>query len=284
MSPAPITIPGPLLMDRAPDDVIAVFDNYYWKDVEDEYPLAEWMAHGPGPRHGRRPRRARSRSTGEDLPLSVIPLAARNNRESRALIAAGKIEPPWRHIRWLVEDGWGDPPCEVLGPRPFDGSVPDPAATDLLTKHVLACAQIPEFEASAPAVVRRLAGERRWEDFETVVRMATAADLADVAPVLCDVLRSDTRPPRLDHIVDALARLMHDEAADLLESLVAQFVYAFDDPPAARHCLRAMARTGPHCRVRLILMSWDPDSWPPPLPEWAVEAMEAVGEHVPPRP
>ncbi|MEV6930780.1 hypothetical protein AB0M46_40695 [Dactylosporangium sp. NPDC051485] len=60
--------------------------------------------------------------------------------------------------------------------------------------------------------------------------MAVAAGLADVAPVLCEVLRSDTRPPRLDHIADALARLLHDDAADL---------------PAARHCLRAMATTAP---------------------------------------
>ena len=74
-----------------------------------EKPLTQWMARGPGPRHGIRPQTARSQSTGEELPLTVIPLAYRNVRQSRALIAAGRIEPPWP----------GTEHVELSGPRPF---------------------------------------------------------------------------------------------------------------------------------------------------------------------
>jgi hypothetical protein len=58
-------------------------------------PLTQWMRVGPGPRRFVRPSSARSRSTGQTLPLTVIPLAYRNDRISRALIAAGKIRSPW---------------------------------------------------------------------------------------------------------------------------------------------------------------------------------------------
>jgi len=53
------------------------------------------MRTGPGPRTHLSPSAARSRSTGEDLPLTVIPLTYRNDAMSRALIAAGKLESPW---------------------------------------------------------------------------------------------------------------------------------------------------------------------------------------------
>jgi hypothetical protein len=49
------------------------------------------MAVGPGTR----PVAARSSITGEALPLTVIPLAYRNDEESRRLIEERHIESPW---------------------------------------------------------------------------------------------------------------------------------------------------------------------------------------------
>jgi len=60
-----------------------------------EVSLAEWIARGPGPRPLVRPVAVRSRSTGESLPLTVIPLRYRNDEESRRLIAEGVLESPW---------------------------------------------------------------------------------------------------------------------------------------------------------------------------------------------
>jgi hypothetical protein len=53
------------------------------------------MEEGPGPRPFVRPIEARSQRTGDVLPLSVIPVAYRNDEASRALIAAGELESPW---------------------------------------------------------------------------------------------------------------------------------------------------------------------------------------------
>jgi len=52
------------------------------------------MKHGPGPRVGLRPVAARSRLTGEELPLSVVPLRYRNDAESRAAIERGEFTDP----------------------------------------------------------------------------------------------------------------------------------------------------------------------------------------------
>jgi hypothetical protein len=60
-----------------------------------EATLAKWMEIGPGPRRYTRPIAARSRLTREPLPLTVIPMAYRNDDESRRLIAEGKIQSPW---------------------------------------------------------------------------------------------------------------------------------------------------------------------------------------------
>ncbi|TPQ18064.1 hypothetical protein [Streptomyces sporangiiformans] len=57
--------------------------------------LATWMDRGPGPRRGLRPVAARSRLTGEMLPLTVIPLRYRNDDESRAAIQRGEFTDPW---------------------------------------------------------------------------------------------------------------------------------------------------------------------------------------------
>jgi hypothetical protein len=75
-----------------PDDTLVVIGHPYG-DVE--VPLAVWIATGPGPRPGVRPIRARSRSTGQPLPLSVIPLRYRNNWLSRLAIRHGLLDDPW---------------------------------------------------------------------------------------------------------------------------------------------------------------------------------------------
>ncbi len=84
-----------------------------WGDFEQ--PLTRWIAEGPGARHGRRPIAARSESTGEPLPLTVVPLPYRNDDESRTLIAAGRLAPPWPLSAWDTEN-WGEPPPELFGP------------------------------------------------------------------------------------------------------------------------------------------------------------------------
>ena len=60
-----------------------------------EVPLTGWIAKGPGPRKFLELCAARSGSTGEPLPLDVVPLIYRNTEESRRLIAEGKLENPW---------------------------------------------------------------------------------------------------------------------------------------------------------------------------------------------
>jgi hypothetical protein len=58
--------------------------------------LATWILTGPGPRDRVRPIAARRKSTGEELPLTVIPLQYRNDDESRKLIASGELPDPWK--------------------------------------------------------------------------------------------------------------------------------------------------------------------------------------------
>ncbi len=80
------------MTDHDPADIIAVLGHPFG-DVD--MPLTKWMARGPGPRPLLQPIAARSRSTDEPLPLTVIPLEYRNDKESRRLIAEGKIKSPW---------------------------------------------------------------------------------------------------------------------------------------------------------------------------------------------
>ena len=79
-------------MDIDTEDVLLTIDHPFGRI---EVTLAEWMRTGPGPRKFVRPVEARRRSTGEALPLTVIPLRYRNDKETRRLIAEGEIEPPW---------------------------------------------------------------------------------------------------------------------------------------------------------------------------------------------
>ena len=78
--------------EHDPDDVLVTI-GHPAGDIETT--LAEWIARGPGPRPLVRPIAARSRATGQSLPLTVIPLRYRNDKESRGLIANGTIESPW---------------------------------------------------------------------------------------------------------------------------------------------------------------------------------------------
>jgi hypothetical protein len=78
--------------EHDPDDVLVTLDHPFG---ELEVTLARWMAVGPGPRPLVRPIAVRSRSTGQELPMSVVPLAYRNDANARALFAAGKLKWPW---------------------------------------------------------------------------------------------------------------------------------------------------------------------------------------------
>ena len=80
-------------MDLPDVSDVIVMIGHPFGDVE--VPLTQWMASGPGRRPLVRPIAARSRLTGEKLPLTVIPLAYRNDEESRDLIAQGLIDSPW---------------------------------------------------------------------------------------------------------------------------------------------------------------------------------------------
>jgi hypothetical protein len=57
--------------------------------------LADWIESGPGHRPLLRPVKARSRLTGEDLPLSVVPLQYRNDGAARLAIERGELKDPW---------------------------------------------------------------------------------------------------------------------------------------------------------------------------------------------
>ncbi|MGW0945083.1 hypothetical protein ACWD4O_21380 [Streptomyces sp. NPDC002623] len=73
------------------DDIVLVIAHPFG-DVERS--LADWIARGPG-RPYVRPVRARSRTTGEELPLTVIPLRYRNTRAARRAIREGRFPNPW---------------------------------------------------------------------------------------------------------------------------------------------------------------------------------------------
>ena len=75
-----------------PDDVLVAI-GHPMGDIE--VPLAVWIATGPGPRPLVRPIRARSHSTGQPLPLSIIPLQYRNDEQSRQAINDGHLANPW---------------------------------------------------------------------------------------------------------------------------------------------------------------------------------------------
>jgi hypothetical protein len=218
--------------DWDPDDVLVVIGHPFG-DLE--VPLAKWMADGPGPRHALKPQSARSRATGEPLPPTAIPLAYRNSRESRALIAAGRIAPPWP----------GTDHVELSGPRPF------------------------EIRAADPSPVRRLAAEKRWDELDAFIEQASSAGNRDIGPVLCEIL--DANPPRPENILKALGRLQYADAADPIERLLGRFVYADKDLTNAKLCLSTLRTIGKADRLPII--AWG--DWPEPIPQWAAAEFPA---------
>ncbi|HTP07217.1 MAG TPA: hypothetical protein VMP08_03145 [Anaerolineae bacterium] len=69
-----------------------------------EVTLEEWIIQGPGPRLFVRPVSARNSSTREPLPLEVIPIQYRNDKQSIEMIVNGQIADPWnRDIELLRE-------------------------------------------------------------------------------------------------------------------------------------------------------------------------------------
>ena len=81
---------------------ISVFICHPWGDFW--VSLERWIHCGPGLRYGSHPSDAKRTSTGEPLPLSVIPLQYRNDEESRRLIRLGLIENPWPYDLHVERD------------------------------------------------------------------------------------------------------------------------------------------------------------------------------------
>lgn len=75
-----------------PDDILVTIAHPQGNTV---VPLAEWMRTGPGERRLLQPTAAWRASTGQPLPLRVIPLRYRNNGPARLLIRAGLLTDPW---------------------------------------------------------------------------------------------------------------------------------------------------------------------------------------------
>ena len=90
-----------------PDDILVTIGH---PSGDVEVPLAVWIATGPGRRPFVRPLQARSRSTGRDLPLSVIPLRYRNDEQSRQAIQEGLLDNPWPEANPSNEHDPGDTP------------------------------------------------------------------------------------------------------------------------------------------------------------------------------
>jgi hypothetical protein len=90
-----------------PDDILVVIDHPFG---EVEVSLAVWIATGPGPRPFARPVRARSRSTGRPVPLTVIPLRYRNDEQARQTIQDGLLDDPWPATNPSIEHDPGDTP------------------------------------------------------------------------------------------------------------------------------------------------------------------------------
>ena len=61
-----------------------------------EVPGEKWLLTGPGERAWLSAVAAKSKKTGEVLPISVIPLRYRNNKLSRLLIKLGFLSDPWK--------------------------------------------------------------------------------------------------------------------------------------------------------------------------------------------
>jgi hypothetical protein len=82
---------------------ISVIIGHPYSDME--VTLEEWINRGPGPRLFVRPVSARNKLTGEPLPLDVIPIQYRNDRQSIEMIVSGQISDPWNRDIELLKKG-----------------------------------------------------------------------------------------------------------------------------------------------------------------------------------
>ena len=82
-----------MMTQEAQRDIVLIFEHPHGAL---EIPLDEWRRVGPGERTLLSPVRAKRVSTGEDVPLSAIPLELRNTPLSRFLIRVGALTSPWQ--------------------------------------------------------------------------------------------------------------------------------------------------------------------------------------------
>lgn len=90
-------------MRKPPVEEIMVEFHHPWANPTIITTLETWMKVGPGLRPGIAPHKAFSATTGEPLPLSVIPLRYRNTILSRFLIRWGFLEEPWPDLRDKIQ-------------------------------------------------------------------------------------------------------------------------------------------------------------------------------------
>lgn len=81
-------------LDALDDVLVTIAHNF--GDLE--VPLRTWIEKGTGPRKHLQLIAARSRSTGEPLPLDVVPRQYINSPETRHFVAEGKLPAPWPHL------------------------------------------------------------------------------------------------------------------------------------------------------------------------------------------
>jgi hypothetical protein len=268
------------MMDEflSPDDIMVGLD-HKWGMIE--ISLSEWMSRGPGPHSpGLRPVRSWSQRSGEQLPLAVIPVRFRNDHPSRVLVATGQIDPPWpatdiastevgtadlatayphsgeMELCILLDQFLGN----ALGEEhlvPYQEWIADPRLADRRI-----------FRDRVPAALRRLASERQWGYFESIVSPAAELGFRGIGPVLCEVLESGTYPGDPVFLVDTLALLETPEAVAVLVGQLNRCLESVTGSVTARRCLYALyGIRSPEARRALADIAQG--EWPPDLVELA---------------
>jgi hypothetical protein len=64
----------------------------------------EWIETGPGPRIGVAPIKVVARGTNEELPIGIIPLPYRNDRESVEAIIRGEVADPGQRNKETLKE------------------------------------------------------------------------------------------------------------------------------------------------------------------------------------
>jgi hypothetical protein len=212
-----------------------------------EIPLSEWIRIGPGTRPFVRPVRARCRRSGEELPLAVIPMAFRNDHTSRALIASGQIDAPWSRLAAAPASGEESDPeflDRVLLAELLEQILGEPGFVSVENRVGATRTDRLVLEDTAPAVLRRLASEGLWDDFDGIAQVAADLGLPSIATVLCEVLESEVYPRVPVFFIDTLAQLGTPGAVPALVDQLARFVDSGTDPVHSRRCLYALYGLG----------------------------------------